>query len=210
MSEVSSIKTSILIVTNAIMTFMWIRVLRTLFEMATGDNNADFCETNLKSALVNAIVTSFLEGVNAIMGVTKSNPANVIMFVVVRAGVEFLAAPALPCDCMQHLFTAACWGFGEMCRFGCFTVDGIMGGSDTAKSIRYTVGPVAFFFGAFGEWLMVIQVLRTGNPDRSVLVTAFIVFCVVAWPVGFMSLFKQLLKQRKKHFKAQANKRKNK
>mmetsp|Transcript_2900 Transcript_2900/g.4020 ORF Transcript_2900/g.4020 Transcript_2900/m.4020 type:complete len:210 (-) Transcript_2900:1174-1803(-) len=208
MSEVSSIKTSIL-VTNAIMTFMWIRVLRTLFEMATRENNAEFCETNLKPALVNAIVTSFLEGVNAVMGVTKSNPANVIMFVVVRAGVEFLAAPALPCDCMQHLFTAACWGFGEMCRFGCFTVDGIMGGSDTAKSIRYTVGPVAFFCGAFGEWLMVIQVLRTGNPDRSALVTAFIVFCVMAWPIGFVSLFKQLLKQRKKHFKAQANKRKN-
>ena len=190
------------------MTAMWVHVLILLLQLFSVEPNLQesFAITSLKPVLSRAIVTSFLEVFNATMGFTRSKPSNVIMFVVVRAGVEYLASPLLPYNCWQHLLAATCWACGEMVRFGCFTIDSLVGGSDTAKSVRYTVGPAAFACGTLGEWTMVITLALTNDTEQSIYAKAFLWYCVVSWPIGFSKLFKQLIKQRRKHFQNLAQK----
>ena len=198
-------KTAVLVLTNAAMTVAWVQVLIALLQLFTDSTNPQsqtFPEVFLKPVLARAINVSFCEVFNAATGFTKAKPSNVIMFVVVRAGVEFLAAPMLPYNCWQHLLAALCWSCGEMVRFGCFTIDSLVGGSDNAKSIRYNVGPVAFACGTFGEWTMIITLALQNDDTRSIYSTMFLWYCVVSWPFGFSKLFRQLLKQRQKHFKA--------
>ena len=197
-------KKGALIATNAVMTICWLNVLFVLLKAFSEDKIQDdnFCTSDVKPALDLAITASFIEALNAVFGITKAKPAAVMMFVIVRAGVEFLAAPLLPCACWQHMFTAVFWAFGETFRFGCFTTDALVDGLDTAKSVRYTVGPIAFLCGASGEWTMVLKLAFEDEPTRSFLAKAFLWFCAATWPLGFSILFKQLLSQRKKHFKA--------
>lgn len=184
-----------LVATNATMMFMWARALFVIvssgWKTLAADN--DLCEKTLRPAVLSALAVSFLELFTSLIGLTRSNPIQVLLFSTVRAGVEVLVAPLLPCGCWQHLLTVTCWSAGDVVRFGCFALDGLapqMG--SLVKSIRYTVGPILFPFGAGGEMLMVIRAASEGRPAMFI--------AAALWPAGFYPLMKQLLKQRKKHF----------
>jgi hypothetical protein len=150
------------------------------------------CEERLTPALSLALYLSFLELFNALVGVTKSKPHQVLLFSIVRFGVEMLAAPLLPCGSWQHLLTVFCWSSGDTVRFFCFAWDNLVPGGRMAKAVRYTVGPLLFPFGALGEMLMVIAAAQDGRPKMYI--------AALLWPAGFYPLFTQLLKQRKKFF----------
>jgi hypothetical protein len=154
------------------------------------------CDVILTPIVHQALLCSFLEVINSLLGVTSSNTVQVLLFAVVRWGVESFVASRLPCGAWQHLLTVFCWSLGEVTRFGCFLVDGILAGDNArwAKSIRYTVGPLLFPVGALGEMLMVIRVAHDGGP---------VVYVAAAlWPLGFYPLMKQLLRQRRKFFRS--------
>lgn len=186
---------------NATMMISWARVLRTFYrhhdELLWGDPElSTLCEATLVPDLRLALVVSFLEFFNSMVGLTKSNPKSVLLFAVVRAGVEMLAAPMLPsCRQWQHLYTTFIWSLGDTVRFGCFVLDIMVPNARLAKSIRYTVGPVLFPFGAFGEVLMLVEVARYRSWYWLYLLAAL-------WPLGFVPLMKQLLKNRRKFFAA--------
>mmetsp|Transcript_16140 Transcript_16140/g.25169 ORF Transcript_16140/g.25169 Transcript_16140/m.25169 type:complete len:211 (+) Transcript_16140:70-702(+) len=206
-----SIKTILLVVTNAAIAIMWARVLVTMAQLALDgvEDHEEWCQSALKPALRDAIAFSFIEILNALTGLTRSKPTSVALFVLARASIEILVGPELPCACWQHMFTGFMWSVGEINRFTCFTIDGITGGSDTAKSIRYSVGPVAFFLGTLGEVLMLIKLLFLEDPTRPLALHYFIWLNVILWPFAFMMLFKQLLKQKRKHFRTLAMKKDN-
>eukprot|EP00928_Gymnodinium_smaydae_P078141 TRINITY_DN61804_c0_g1_i1.p1 TRINITY_DN61804_c0_g1~~TRINITY_DN61804_c0_g1_i1.p1 ORF type:complete len:231 (+),score=22.29 TRINITY_DN61804_c0_g1_i1:74-694(+) len=194
-------KRFILFATNATVAVMWLRVLLVLFEhgwdgiigSASGKN---VCEQSLAPRVLVALGVSAVELVNALIGLTRSNPVQVLVFTAVRTMVECLIAPLCPCNQWQHVFTVACWAFGDVCRFGCFAVDAVVADSPTAswyvKAVRYTVGPILFPFGAGGEALLTLVAASTGH--------TWMYGLVPLWPVGFYPLMKQLLKQSKKHF----------
>ena len=209
MATTPRIKTVLLVTTNAAITMMWARVLVTMAQLLLNDieDHDEWCQSALKPALRDAIAFSFIEILNALTGLTRSKPMSVALFVLARASVEMLVGPQLPCSCWQHTFTGLMWSVGEINRFSCFTIDGITGGSDTAKSVRYSVGPVAFFWGTSGEILMLSKLLLLEDPTRPLALHYFIWLSVILWPVAFMMLFKQLLKQKRKHFRNLAMKK---
>jgi hypothetical protein len=185
--------------TNATMMLAWARTLRVIFRNFHGivNNDSDICLGILADYTKLALVISFFEVTNAGMGFTRSKAHQVLLFAVIRAGVELLVAPLLPCGGWQHMLTVTCWSLGDTIRFSCFVLDHLVPGGTLAKSVRYTVGPMIFPFGAAGEMLMVVAAAADGRP--------LMYLAAALWPAGFYPLMKQLLKQRKKHF---ANKNK--
>jgi hypothetical protein len=144
-----------------------------------------------------ATVIGFLELFNAMLGATRSNPLQVLLFCTVRAGVEHLVASMLAsCSEWQHLLTVFMWSLGDTIRFGCFLLDVLVPGARVAKTIRYTFGPLLFPLGALAEMLMVIKLAQRSGPKILYLVA-------MLWPVGFYPLMKQLLKQRRKFFQTE-------
>lgn len=183
--------------TNSTMMIAWARVLKIILHNYPFDKE---CNALLTPVLTMALYLGFLEFWNALLGVTRSKPAQTLLFSVVRAGVELLVAPHLPCHTPLHIFTATCWAAGDTIRFGCFLLDQLVPGARLAKYIRYTVGPILFPFGALGEMLMVIQL---GNESQN----WYLYVAASLWPLGFYPLMKQLLKQRRK-FMDQAKEKK--
>lgn len=197
--ETATLKRIALVVTNATMTFMWARALFVIVSngwnnlAAAADNNV--CENTLRPTLLAALAVSYLELFTSLVGLTRSNPIQVLLFSTVRAGVEVLVAPILPCGCWQHLLTATCWSAGDVIRFGCFALDSLAPQLESlVKATRYTIGPLLFPLGAGGEMLMVIRAASEGRPAMYV--------AAALWPAGFYPLMKQLLKQRRKYFQS--------
>lgn len=177
-----------LVISNAIMMLCWIAVVVAL----SGD-----CDEDLTPRLRIALCVSFLELFNAVTNCTRSKPAQVLLFAVIRLGVELIVTPAVSCASWPHMFTVACWSIGDTVRFGCFLLDHIFESSNYPKTIRYTVGPFLFPLGALGEMLMVLVV--AGQTDA--LVTKLAIYGAAAlWPIGFYNLYTQLLRQRRKFF----------
>jgi hypothetical protein len=125
-----------------------------------------------------------LEFINAVFGFTRSKPWQVFLFASVRMGVELWVAPLVGCSHFTHLLTVTCWAVGDSIRFGCNALDNY-----TSKWIRYNVGSLLFPIGAFGEMWMVYT---AGYP-----------FAAALWPLGFVPLYRQLLKQRNKFMQNQ-------
>ena len=190
-----STKLICLVTTNLVMFAGWAHVIY-VFVTAGLDNLSDFkseiCEDRLRPALYMALTVSAIELLTCMIGLTRSNPIQVLLFASVRAGVEILITPLIGCGAWQHLFTALCWSLGDSVRFACFTLDGIVPGGTLAKSIRYTFGPIMFPLGTAGEMFMVIRAAMNGRP--------ILYLAAALWPAGFYPLMKQLLKQRRKHF----------
>jgi hypothetical protein len=192
-----------LLMTNATMMIAWARTLRVLYRnfdsIVDGTGSSDVCLGILTDYTKLALIISFFEVTNAGMGFTRSKAQFVLLFAVVRMGVELLVAPLLPCNCWQHLLTVFCWSLGDTIRFGCFVLDSLVPGGTLAKSVRYTVGPLLFPFGAGGEMLMVVAAASNGRP--------LLYLAAALWPAGFYPLMKQLLRQRRKHFAKQTPKK---
>lgn len=185
-----------LILSNAVMMLGWANVLffTPIFRTDTG------CDLSLTPRVRLALGLSLLELVNAVTKCTRSKPHHVLLFAVIRLGVEVLVTPAVGCVSWQHLATVLCWSVGDTVRFGCFCCDHIMSSSTTLpKRIRYTVGPFLFPFGALGEMLMVVQAGRGRTPPSSY--AGYAIYGAAAlWPLGFYPLYTQLLRQRNKYF----------
>jgi hypothetical protein len=204
----STIRRAWLVLSNAAMMIGWLRVLqlvvrkydaiRLLYPVAV-------CEEQLEPALRLALAVSFVELLNALAGVTRSKPQQVLLFAVIRMGVQAIVAPLLDsCSAWQHLFTVACWSLGDTVRFACFWLDNVVpGGSRLAKSVRYTVGPILFPMGTVGEMLMVMAA-ASKQTDAFSKLAMYGAACL--WPVGFYFLFTQLLRQRQKFFRTDCKK----
>jgi Protein tyrosine phosphatase-like protein, PTPLA len=163
-------------------------------ELRNVENNHLFCDDTLRPALAMALTLSFIEVVNALVGVTRSKPHLTLFFSLVRTGVSYWIAPLLPhCGVWQTVMTITAWSFGDTIRFACFCLDSLVpGGLRLARAVRYTVAPLLFLVGAAGEMLMVIAAARDGRT---------LLFVMVAiWPFGFYALMNQLIKQRQKFF----------
>jgi Protein tyrosine phosphatase-like protein, PTPLA len=201
-----------LIVTNIFMMLGWARVLSFFWRevyanyighIKTNDTIASLCHDQFGPLIQEALFRSFLEVLNAATGLTRSKPAQVLLFAVIRWGVESIVAPAISTTCpaaMSHLVTAVCWSLGDTIRFGCFAWDSVMvNGSRTAKYIRYTVGPILFPLGTLGEmWMVLVMAQKTYDSGSRLQAVAIFSAGVLLWPVGFYFLFTQLLRQRQK------------
>lgn len=233
-----------LVVSNAIMMLGWLRVwcwvVWLVFFSQTPEDAASTWapllqqryyfssqKNNIQSALQTALALSFLEVGNALLGVTRSNPAHVLLFAVIRWAVQAYIAPLLLlsplyneqqqsfhyCMAWQHVFTVACWSLGDSIRFACFFVDNLGSSSSSngggglstqAKYIRYTVGPLLFPLGFMGEMLLVFAaaaaVAAAASPvDKQARRMSLALYGAgLLWPVGFYPLYSQLLRQRRK------------
>jgi uncharacterized protein YhhL (DUF1145 family) len=183
-----------LLVTNGVMLYSWASVLLNIVYYAYPlFHGSHVCEIKLVPAVQSSLRFSFLELLNSVVRATRSNPLQVLLFSVVRWGVERFVAPRMSsCNDWQHMLTIFAWSLGDTVRFGCFMLDLLLPQMGLAKAIRYTVGPIAFPIGALGEMLMVFAAASNGRPWMYPL--AFL------WPLGFYPLMKQLLKQRNKYF----------
>jgi hypothetical protein len=192
-----------LLLTNATMMIAWARTLRVMYRnsdsLVVAGDSGDVCLGILAEYTKLALIVSFFEVTNAGMGFTRSKAHFVLLFAVIRIGVELLVAPLIPCNSWQHMLTVFCWSLGDTVRFGCFVLDQLVPGGTLAKSVRYTVGPLLFPFGAAGEMLMVVAAAADGRP--------LLYLAALLWPAGFYPLWKQLLRQRRKHFAKQAQKK---
>jgi hypothetical protein len=195
-----------LLMTNATMMIAWARTLRviyrnsdTLLASSVDGTASDACQGILTDYTKLALVISFFEVTNAGMGFTRSKAHFTLLFAVIRIGVELLVAPLIPCNSWQHLLTVFCWSLGDTFRFGCFVLDQLVPGGTLAKSVRYSIGPMLFPFGAAGEMFMVVAAAADGRP--------LLYLAALLWPVGFYPLWKQLLRQRRKHFAKQLPKK---
>lgn len=197
----TAIRRTWLILSNATMMIGWLRVwlllVRKYAEIRL--HPVAICEEQLVPALRFALAVSFVELLNALIGVTRSKTQQVLLFAVIRMGVQVYVAPLLDsCSAWQNLLTVACWSLGDTVRFACFWLDNVVpGGSRWAKSVRYTVGPVLFPLGTVGEMLMVMAAAskQSGSVAKLALYSA-----ACLWPIGFYFLFTQLLRQRQKFF----------
>jgi len=152
----------------------------------------------IQKLVVATTALSCLEVVHAAVGLTRSKPGNVILFVGARAFIALYICPLAGCSATYRT-TAFTWGLGECIRLGCFAVDAVRP-SVTAKTVRYTVGPIMFPIGSLGEWVLLIGAMRDGRPALWAP--------VIGWPIGFAVLMRQLLAQRRKHLKGLADKSK--
>ena len=193
-----SIKELILFVGNAAICIMWVRVFLVYLQYGITDMDQSICIDTLQPRIIHALYISGIELLNSILGLTKSKPHQVLLFSSVRTGVEFLAAPHLPsCNSFLHLFTALCWSFDAI-RFGCFGLDALFNllgveSISLIKSIRYTVGPLVFPFGAGSEMIMVYTIAREKGSIPIYIAASL-------WPLGFYPLMSSLLRSRRKHF----------
>jgi Protein tyrosine phosphatase-like protein, PTPLA len=176
-------------------------LLSTSTTTTTSEAADEFCSGPLSSAINNALMISFVEVVNCMLGCTKSPLMAVLLFSCTRMGVEKWVASQIPCRSWQHLLTVSCWAAGDTIRFGSLAAVTADPTLTIAKSIRFSVGPVLFPIGAGGEMLMVI--LAASSNDRPMLYVA-----AALWPVFFYPMMVQLLKQRRKHFQSNKDKKK--
>jgi hypothetical protein len=149
----STLNHAILFLGNAVIHIAWTRVL---WSLAFEEINDDTCYSIIKPKTMTALMVSSIEFVNAVLGLTRSKPHQVLLFASVRAGVEIMVAPLIPCSSYQHIFTILMWSLDGLIRFGCFGIDAFLslfGKSSPSiiKTIRYTVGPLLFPLGAGGE-----------------------------------------------------------
>jgi hypothetical protein len=194
MVDKTMLKRLALVASNATMMMMWARVLYIFLSNGKTLVDEETCSQLLNPALMLALKVSYLELATSLLGLTRSNYRQVMMFATVRAGVHKLIAPLTGCGSTEHLVTALCWSAGDVVRFGCFAIDSAIPQiSSAVKSVRYTVGPLLFPLGAGGEMLMVIRAAKDADQPLLFLAAAL-------WPVGFYPLMQQLLKQRRKHF----------
>ena len=181
---------------NSTMMIGWARTFRVVFRnwSTLQDPQNPVCQQLLEPYTQLALWLSCLELLNAAMGVTRSKPHQVLLFAGARSSVEFLITPLLGdnyCAHVYHLYTVTFWSFGDMIRFGCFTLDNLVPQATLAKKVRYTVGPIMFPLGILGETLIVYEVARlTWHP--------FFLVATVLWPVFGIVLMRQLLKQRRR------------
>jgi hypothetical protein len=183
--------------TNLVIATSWaiclVKALRYVW-LDDRDLDGEACE-NLGVSVQHALLVSFLELVNALLGLTRSPILAVLLFSWTRFGVERLVSPMIPCDNFYHLLTIICWSLGDVVRFSTFFINTIAPGIIIVKSIRFTVGPILFPIGAFGEMMMVIVAGKL-NKKPILYIAASL------WPVFFYPMFQQLLKQRRKHFQS--------
>jgi len=187
---------------NFITAIAWGRVAFIVLTTAGfGDISSDVCSTSLVPAVKMALMISFIEIFNCLVGLTRSPILAVLLFSCTRAGVEYLVQPYIPCTSWQHLLTVTMWGLGDLIRFGCLGMATLYPEQRIFKSIRFTVAPILFPIGAAGEMFMVI--LSGYLNDRKILYLA-----ASLWPVFFYPMMQQLLKQRRKHFQPVEKKKK--
>ena len=156
------------------------------------DGESTLCLDALVPATRLALGIGFIEVFNCIAGFTRSPLPAVLLFSCTRAGVEYMVAPLIPCGSWQHLLCVTMWSIGDLVRFGCFTIDTAIPGIRMVKSVRFTVGPILFPFGAFAEMMMVFLAASNGQP--------MMYLAGALWPFFFYPMMQQLLKQRRKHF----------
>ena len=208
MSTKNSLVRGWLVATNAAMMLGWARVLLALairIEALLEDRM--LCNDYLGTKTRLALILSFLELLNALAGFTRSKPPQVLLFALVRAGVEVLVTPQLHSQCSSwtHIATVAFWSMGDTIRFGCFMSDTVFTNSTWPKAVRYTVGPLLFPLGAVGEMVMVLELAsRQTNTTQKITIYA----AAALWPLGFYPLFTQLLRQKQKFFRSLAEKKK--
>lgn len=195
----TSLSQVILMLGNAAIHVAWTRVL---WSLAFEGINEDNCISIIKPQTMTALMISCIEFFNAVLGLTRSKPHQVLLFASVRAGVEMMVAPLIPCSAFQHTFTILMWSLDGLIRFGCFGFDALLSllgqtSPPIVKSIRYTAGPLLFPLGAGGEMAMVLLAAKDDRPA--------LYFAASLWPLFFYPLMKQLLKQRAKHFKKLSN-----
>jgi Protein tyrosine phosphatase-like protein, PTPLA len=191
-----------LVGTNAAVALAWSNVVLValLHRQRLLDDESRLCASHLIPATRVALYCSFVELFNALAGFTRSKAPQVLLFGLVRLGVEMLLTPILGCSDRLHLFTVFCWSVGDTVRFACFFFDNLLLASTWPKTIRYSVGPFLFPLGAIGEMLMVIAVAlqKNGAVRWAILGAASL------WPAGFITLYRQLLRQRRKFFAGKA------
>eukprot|EP00529_Nitzschia_sp_RCC80_P027483 CAMPEP_0113471146 /NCGR_PEP_ID=MMETSP0014_2-20120614/16827_1 /TAXON_ID=2857 /ORGANISM="Nitzschia sp." /LENGTH=257 /DNA_ID=CAMNT_0000363771 /DNA_START=120 /DNA_END=893 /DNA_ORIENTATION=- /assembly_acc=CAM_ASM_000159 len=190
---------------------------------AATDEVDSFCESQLRPAVFMALMISFVEVVNCLLGFTKSPLPAVLLFSCTRYGVEQFIGSKIPCTCWQHLLTVACWSLGDTIRFSSLAIVTLAASSTStstttgknstdsnsstssslsdkisyvAKSIRFTVGPILFPIGASGEMFMVILAGSATTTSN----TLWYYGAAALWPVFFYPMMVQLLKQRRRHF----------
>lgn len=149
----------VLFLGNLVIHVAWLRVLPYVLFQKKYDE--DICDSIIRPRTLVALAISGIEFMNALFGLTKSKPHQVLLFASVRAGVEILVVPMIPCNSPQHLFTVLMWALDGLIRFGCFGTDALLSlfGHDSPtilKSIRYTIGPVLFPLGAGGEMVSLV------------------------------------------------------
>eukprot|EP00966_Prymnesium_polylepis_P096021 2224816-Prymnesium_polylepis.1 len=88
----------------------------------------------IQKLVVATTALSCLEVVHAAVGLTRSKPGNVILFVGARAFIALYICPLAGCSATYRT-TAFTWGLGECIRLGCFAVDAVRP-SVTAKTVR--------------------------------------------------------------------------
>mmetsp|Transcript_55261 Transcript_55261/g.134231 ORF Transcript_55261/g.134231 Transcript_55261/m.134231 type:complete len:248 (-) Transcript_55261:453-1196(-) len=187
---------------------------------AAAAEGGSFCESQLRPVVFMALMISFVEVVNCLMGFTKSPLPAVLLFSCTRYGVEQFIGSKIPCTCWQHLLTVACWSLGDAIRFSSLAIVTLASSTSTstagenttdsnsstsnfsdkisyvAKSIRFTVGPILFPIGASGEMFMVILAGSATTTSN----TLWYYGAAALWPVFFYPMMVQLLKQRRRHF----------
>ena len=196
------------------MMFSWMRVLVVLLTFYGNNNVPSILDSSdasrVKYTLCNdqfvpivhfALVISFIELFNSITGMTRSKPAQVLLFAIIRFGVEQIVGPSISTcpTAWSHVLTVACWSLGDTVRFGCFFLDSLASnGSRWAKYVRYSVGPILFPLGTLGEMMMVFTMAGETYSANKLHSIAMYVAALILWPMGFYSLFTQLLRQRQK------------
>ena len=202
-----------LIGTNACMMLSWMRVL--VFLCSFYGNNLQSLlhpsdAANLARTLCNdqfvpmvhlALLVSFIELFNSITGMTRSKPAQVLLFAIVRFGVEHIVGSSISTcpSALSHVVTVLCWSLGDSIRFGCFFLDSVASdGSRWAKYVRYNVGPILFPLGTLGEMFMVLTMAIDTFRVNKLYSMAMYIAALILWPIGFYALFMQLLQQRQK------------
>ena len=99
-----------------------------------------FCELQIRPAVYTALMTSFIEVVNSLLGFTKSPLPAVLLFSCTRFGVEQFIGPKIPCTCWQHLLTVACWSLGDTVRFSSLAIVTLAASTTTNTTSNTTTG----------------------------------------------------------------------
>lgn len=222
-----------LILSNVAMCMGWARVLYAIvvqtLSSPTFPNNDTWCRTHLSQTILLALGISFLELCNATLGLTRSKSHQVLLFAVVRFGVERIVAPRLPCLSWQHGMTVVSWSVGDTLRFACFAIDtmctmldtpNVAGDASTtntthnrkiANATRTTLWQMISYNARFIRYTVgpllfpigamgeMLMVLSVGMEHRSII----IIGASLLWPLGFYPLYRQLLFQRRKFLQQQ-------
>lgn len=189
---------------NAVTAASWAYVLFVMVNGEWNNSNDSWCHSQLTPAVRFALYVSAVEFFNAVVGITRSKPWQVFLFASVRLGVELQVSPLVGCWHNTHVLTVTCWAAGDAIRFACMTV----ADADVyiIKWIRYNVGCLLFPVGAFGEMWMVY----TAGTMVSHSSAAYYYAAAALWPIGFVPLYGQLLKQRQKFMATTAAKTQSK